>query len=337
MENGMRRRLRGRAEGGNVEPGAKERANIVIRARVGRLAAVVAASVMATAMSAGVVTAAPPNWDMTVTRLPEAVTPGAAAGFEVTITNNGPSNISALYLTDNKGETPVYLSSERDGACGPTAPPSGRLFCSFGALTAGDSVTIVVAYATPTSGSSYAITFQANTTGATFSDTKGRSHGDTLTLPVSTALSNNKNFAGIFSTATGNGIFNAPIGGNNKQQAGLQNLPHGVQGTVQDGPTTTGLCTNDPEEGIDCSQFDGEWAIVNVAGGNNVAGGFFVVMKYRNTTDPTAFFHSFGPADDQQILIQECGATPVAPCFTWDGASDTATILTNHNGSMIKR
>ena len=321
--------------------GAKVRANIVNRARVGRLAALLAASVMATTMSAGIVTAAPPNWDMTVTPLPAAVTPGAAAGFEVTITNNGPSNISQLFLNDNKGDTPVYLTSSRPGTCNELGVLSGRLFCSFGALTdteGENSVTVVVAYATPTSGASYAIKFQANTSGATFSDgPKGKSHGDTLERSANTALDNNKNFAGLFSTATANGIFNGPIGGNNKQQAGLQNLPNGLQGTVQDGPTTTGLCTNDLEEGIDCSQFDGEWTIVNVAGGNNVAGGFFVIMKYRNTTDPTAFFHSFGPADDQQILIQACGATPVAPCFTWDGASDTATILTNHNGSMIKR
>ena len=99
----------------------------MIRARVGRFLAVISTVAVATVMTTGIVAAAPPNWVMTVTPLPASVTPGAAAGFEVTITNNGPSNVAALYLNDNIGATPVYLSStDRPGACGPTAPPSGR-------------------------------------------------------------------------------------------------------------------------------------------------------------------------------------------------------------------
>ena len=289
---------------------------------------------MATAMLAGTVTAAPPRWVMTVTPLPDTVTAGATAGFEVTVTNNGPSNISALYLNDNKGETPVYLSSERPGACGPTDPPTGRLFCSFGALTAGDSVTIVVAYATPTSGASYAIKFQANTTGATFSDGKGRSHGDTLELAASTALSNNKNFAGTFSTAGGNVIFNAAISGNNKQQSGLQ-LPIGVQGKVLDGPDATGTCVSVPAQGINCALNNGEWAEVTVGDGD--IGGFILIMKYKNTSTPTAFFHSFGNGGQENILACADPQAPVAPCFTWDSATNTAAIYPLHNGSFIKR
>ena len=314
----------------------------MIRARVRRLAAVLSAVVVATSMFAGVASAAPPNWTMTVTKLPPTVSPGAAAGYQVTITNNGPSNISALYLVDKANGSvnapTVYVSTPTQGSCAPVGQP---LNCSFGALTPVNSVTVVVAYTTPTSGSSFAVEFQGNTSGETFKDIKGRSHGDTLqSNPVvtTTALNSGKNFAGFFSTAGVDGVANnGQLNGQNKQQTSLDGLPPGVPGSVEDGPTTTGQCFNDPEEGIDCSQFSGEWAIVNVAGGNNVTGGFFVIMKYQNSSDPTAFFHSFGPADDQQILILACGATPVAPCFTWDGASDTATILTNHNGSMIKR
>ena len=49
-------------------------------------------------MFAGVASASPPNWTMTVTKLPGTVSPGATAGYQVVITNNGPSNISQLYL-----------------------------------------------------------------------------------------------------------------------------------------------------------------------------------------------------------------------------------------------
>jgi hypothetical protein len=312
---------------------------IVKRARVGRLATVLTAAVMATAMSAGIVTAAPPNWVMSVTPLPEAVTPGTAAGFEVTVTNNGPSNIAALYLNDDIDETPVYLlSADRPGACGETGttPPAGPLFCSFGALTDDQSVTIVVAYDTTGHSGSFPIAFQANTTGATFSDgPKGKSHGDTLTKTVSTALSTNKIYAGLFSTAGGNAIFNTAIGGNNKQQAGLQHVPEGVLGTVLDGPDATGSCVTNLAQGINCSLNNGEWVEVNV--GDGTVGGFVLIVKYKNTSEPTAFFHSFG--DGQQENLYPCADpdNPVAPCFTWDAATNTAAIYPLHNGSFIKR
>jgi hypothetical protein len=294
-------------------------------------------------MFAGVASAAPPNWTMNVTKLPPTVSPGSPAGYQVTITNNGPSNIAALYLVaevNGSVNVPTVYVSTSQGTCAPVGQP---LDCAFGALSPVNSVRVIVAYTTPTSGSSFPVEFQGNATGDTFKDgIKGRSHGDTL-LPdpvvTSTALNNGKNFAGSFSIEDGTSIANnGSLTGNNKQSAALENIPAGVPASVEDGPGTTGECTNDAEEGIDCSQFDGEWAVVNVAGGANINGGFLVIMKYRNnTSDPTAFFHSFGPGDDQQILIPECAETQVAPCYTWDGASDTATIITNHNGSFIKR
>jgi Domain of unknown function DUF11 len=311
----------------------------VIRARVRRLAAVLSAVVVATSMFAGVASAAPPNWTMTVTKLPPTVSPGAAAGYQVTITNNGPSNISALYLVDevngNVNAPTVYVTTTQ-GTCAPVGQP---LDCSFGALTPVNSVTVIVAYTTPTSGSSFSVEFQGNTSGETFKDgLKGRSHGDTL-LPdpvvTTTALNSGKNFAGFFSTATGNGIFNTAIGGNNKQQAGLQNVPPGVIGTVLDGPDATGTCVSVPAEGINCSLNNGEWTEVTV--GDGTIGGFILIIKYKNTTTPTAFFHSFGAGQQENILACADPQAPVAPCFTWDAATNTATIYPLHNGSFIKR
>lgn len=309
----------------------------MIRARIRRLAAAVSVVVVATVMSAGIVTAAPPNWVMTVTPLPASVTPGTGAGFSVTITNNGPGNISALYLVDDSLATPVYLTSSRPGTCSELAPLTAPLRCAFGALNDDESVTVVVAYETPTAGSSFPITFQANTTGATFSDSKGRSHGDLLTKSVATGLSNNKNYAGYFSAVDGTGISNnANLTGNNKQSTALANIPAGVPATVEDGPNTTGSCVTDLDAGIDCSLLEGEWAVVNVAGGASFDEAFLVIMKFKNTTAPSAIFHSFG-SPPQQELIETCSETGGAvPCFTWDDAADTATIFTFHNGSYIR-
>jgi hypothetical protein len=315
---------------------------IVNRARVSRLAAILTAAVMATAMSAGIVSAAPPNWDMTVTLLPDSVTPGAAAGFEVKITNNGPSNISALYLNDNVPATPVYLSSpDRPGACGPTSPPSGRLFCSFGALVDDESVRIVVAYATDATASSFVVKFQANTTGATFSDgLKGRSHGDTLERTATTALSNNKNFAGFFSPSANGGIQNdANLSGNNKQSTGVQGLPAGMEATVEDGPGTTGTCTSSGP--VPCNALFGEWSVVEVNGGEDVAGGFIVTIKFKSGT-PTGFLHSYGDPVVQEAIGLCPGGTPPTtlasyPCFVWNAATSTASIYTLHNGSFKGR
>jgi hypothetical protein len=281
-------------------------------------------------MFAGVATASPPNWVMTVDKLPATVSPGAPAGYQVTITNNGPSNISALFLVDNIGGTPVYLTTTQ-GACN----SSGPLFCSFGALNDGQSVTVIVAFDTPTSGSSFAVTFQANTNGSTFSDVKGRSHGDLLTQAVSTALNNGKNFAGFFSTLTTNGIGNSDqLSGNNKQSTRLAGLPPGLAGTVQDGSVTSDACTTDLGAGIDCSLLDGETSVVTVGSGGDVPGGFFVIIHNKNGSTPTAFVHTYGAG--LQEKINACGPTPVAPCFTWDASTTTATIYTLHNGSYTK-
>jgi hypothetical protein len=288
-------------------------------------------------MFAGVASAAPPNWVMNVATLPPTVSPGAPAGYAVTITNNGPSNIAALYLVAEVNGSlvaPTVYVNPSQGACDPVGQP---LDCALGALTAGQSATVVVAFTTPTSGSSFPVEFQGNATGETFKDgIKGRSHGDTL-LPnpvvTLTALNNGKNFAGFFSTDDVDGIFNSPVGGNNKQQAGLQNLPVGVPGSVLDGPNVVGSCVSNPLEGIDCARVDGEWVEINVAGGADTS--FILIITYpKNTTTPSAFLHSFGAG--LQDKIELCGDPAVAPCFTWDAENATATILMTHNGTTIK-
>jgi len=288
-------------------------------------------------MFAGVASAAPPNWTMTVTKLPDTVSPGAAAGYQVVITNNGPSNISQLYLVSKVGDSitvPTSYVTTTQGTC-----PAGPLSCSFGALNAGSSVTVVVGYTTPGSGSSFNVTFEGNTTGSTFTDVKGRSHGDLLLSdPVitTTALNSNKNFGGFFSTdATHGGGNSDQLNGNNKQSTRLEGLAAGFGGTVSDGSITPDACIpNYVPAPVDCTTLDGETSVVNVNHGADVPGGFFVIIHNKNGATPTAFVHTFGTG--QQEKINACGTTPTAPCFTWDAATTTATIYTIHNGSYTK-
>ena len=63
-------------------------------------------------------------------------------------------------------------------------------------------------------------------------------------------------------------------------------------------------------------------------------GGFFVIIHYKNGATPTAFVHTFGSGSQEKI--NACGATIVAPCFTWNASTTTATIYTLHNGSYTK-
>jgi hypothetical protein len=280
-------------------------------------------------MFAGVASAAPPNWGMTVTKLPPAVSPGAPAGYQIDIVNNGPSNISALYLTADIGLTPVYLYTSQ-GSCNTT----GSLFCSFGAVNDDGTVRVTVAFDTPTSGSTFPVTFQLNTTGVTFTDVKNRSHGDLKTVAVSTALNNSKNYAGFFSTQGDSGIGNNDVlTGNNKQSTRLEGLAPGFLGTVEDGPTTTGSCTTDLAHGIDCSQIEGEWSVVNVGDGGTAQGNFFLVIHYKMPGTPSAFLHSFAGGQER---IDLCSAQPVAPCFTWDSSTSTAFILLPQNGNTVR-
>ena len=188
--------------------------------------------------------AAEPSWEMTVTPLPSQVSPGADAGYAVTITNTGTSNIAKVFLantslpSDDGGLTPspdptpnpVYVSSNK---CDDAGQP---LFCSLGALRAGRSVTVVVGYSTATAPAGiFQVVFEANTTGATDSD-PGSSHGDSLRGAGTTTLSDGEgNFAGRFQHSGTAPVSNAALSAGNNQSTTI-NPPSGVFGvTAEDG------------------------------------------------------------------------------------------------------
>jgi len=315
-----------------------------MRARsIRRLAGVTATAVLlgsAMLATAGGVQAGTPNWVMNVSALPGTVAAGATAGYQLTITNNGPSNIAALFLTtkigDEKNVAPVFVD---DGVAvgGPCTDAGVPLRCSFGALTDDQSVTITVAY-TATGSSTFDPGFQANTTGKTFSDPK-RSHGDTLepSQPYAgTSLRSDKNFDGTYTLESGLSVAtNAQLTGNNKQSTKLPNLPANAAATVEDGPNATPLTDCVSTSTIDCTKLIGEWSNVHLNSGS-FASPITIEIAFKSVA-PTAFVHI--KDDKSQERVGQCAgnvaptSTSQLPCFTWNNPSGTATIYTLNNGS----
>jgi hypothetical protein len=304
----------------------------VSRNHLARLAAVGASALLATLLlGVGAVTATPPAWTATATSVPGSVTPGNYALYVVTVTNNGSSNISQLYLTASVSDLPFSVSPSA-GSC----TTGGTLFCSLGALRAqGGTDTINVVYKTPSTGSSYDITFQFNTSGSTFTDKKKTSHGDTLNDPVSTPLDGSADFTGgyvvfggtSFSTATGD-----------VQQTTVSSPTTNIPVTVQEsaGGSTSQCASGTPV---------GELATVNVGGGATFASPFETTLKIATSglpdesviTDYSLCHHyDSGTLAGTSALLPVCAAD-VAPtdghaCFfpKWSGTSSAHDR--DHNG-----
>lgn len=212
-----------------------------------RTASFFAAAMLAASMFASPAAAAPPNWSIDpVTLLPSAVTPGDAAGYQVTIRNGGPSNISQLYLIAYLGTStepapnPVFTSTTR-GSCPNTG---GTLYCNLGSLRKDQAVSVTVAFPTPSDATSFSVRFEANTTGATTSD-GGASHGDAIQQLATTALTNDPNFAGRFVTSGLQTVANSQTLSSGNPQTTKVNAPALAIGvTVQDGTPASDWCPN---------------------------------------------------------------------------------------------
>jgi hypothetical protein len=294
---------------------------------------------------AGSATASPPRWSMTVTDLPAVVHNGNDAGYRVTIRNAGPSNISTLFLVTQIPDAPNYVVQPGQGSC--SLADTGPLSCSFGALVAGASVTVIVAYATPATGGSFDPVFQANSNGSTFSDSKKTSHGDTLQDPLETptTLTSDINFAGGFSldqTPVGD---NADLTRDNVQSTSVVPPLANLVATVQDGLpgnafTCTPVCTGQ-------TQF-GEWSLVTVHDSDHLVGrqqftGLFPVtvlvfgksIPKQTTLDQINLIHVLD--DGTPVLMsQRCGATPTLNCVTVTQVGTNVRIVgwVNENGGV---
>ncbi len=230
---------------------------------LGRLLGALCLAGSVTYAAAGSASASTPGWISSVTPLPPKVHNGADAGYQVMITNTGTSNISQLFLVS--ADPTTFVGGPDGGDC---LPAGVTLKCSFGSLNAGASVTIVVAFATPSSGNGFTEMFQANTTGVSLNDKHHTSHGDTLDFTGVTDLTSDKDFGGGFDKDTSLVQDNGSIGKNNAQSTQVTPPVGGVIATVQDGPALNlpFSCDTNSTYCQGKTPF-GEWSQVNVDNG----------------------------------------------------------------------
>jgi hypothetical protein len=282
--------------------------------------------------------AATPKWSMHVVDLPDTVS-GSGLGYQVTITNPGPSNISQLYLFTGTAQAPAYV----DHPAGTTCTTDGGLRCTLGALaptkSAPATVTVTVAYAQAftDTGNPGNPEFMANTTGVSSSD-GGTSHGDTLTPDNTfkpTVISQNPDFAGGFALDTGAIANNQNLSTGNQQATSVKPPVNHVIATVEDGPGVTFACKKV------CVKPFGEWSRVNVDGGSTLS--FFPVTLTVPTSVLSVKLNKVQMAhvDDHGVvtILSQCApGAALENCLqvvqSADGLSVAMTAWVDHNGGF---
>jgi hypothetical protein len=319
----------------------------VIRKRLARISTVFTAATLALLLvGVAPAAAATPGWTASnAVPIPSTITAGKAAGYQLTLVNEGPGNISSLFLTS---DTPglVYVSDSR---CNPDAP----LDCSFGPLNVGDpAIVLVVAFSTVgANGSSFTASFNLKTNGDTISDgDKKKSRGDSFVFSATTQFtaSTDKNSAGGFTVpesvvAGGTTIQNdQTVGTKNKQATTLQSLPANVPATLLDGPTNSAACTDTTH----CPNAFGEWSTISVPSvtGQPFASPFTVVLTIIGSSVPG----SLAPSEVivlhtlesglTEIIDQHCGTEPISAkgCLTATKSGNTWQIVVQlfYNGNL---
>jgi hypothetical protein len=243
-------------------------------------------SLLALQVFSGVGQAAnPAGWSMTVIQQPEGIggNTNDLAGFEITISNTGPSNIAQLFFIDTAtgGPTvPSFLLIKEGHATCVTTPD---LKCDLSPLNAGEHVTIVVAY-NPT-GSSFTYTPEANTTGVPSG--KNNSHGDSLFADPKTyvtTVSSNRNVGGSFLPDGGSVANDTKFTGPNTQSVEIFGIGPGVGASVEDGlPNNAFSCS----PACDGQSFVGQWSKIRVDGGRVQSGAFKVVITIKTSQNFT--------------------------------------------------
>jgi Domain of unknown function DUF11 len=242
-----------------------------------RLTSIVTAAFLAVMLfGSGIAQATPPRWAISaITSLPPTVGVGANAGYSFSVTNNGPSNISALYLLATDVTAPATYAVwqkttgttvDGQGSC----PTTGQLNCALGALNAGQTVSFVVAYAVGTS--NFSVNFQLNTTGSIITP-NGHNHGDVLQGTGNTSVSNSQNFGGGFIVGDTSVQDFQTIGKKNPQATSLVSPATIIPATVEDGITTGIACNN-----AHCANAFGEWSRINVNNGQVFGAPFKVTL-----------------------------------------------------------
>lgn len=309
----------------------------MIRKRLGRIATVLSsASLILALVGVGTASAANPSWDVSFDRLPNVVAPGRDAGWFVTVTNNGPSNINDLNISitsEEAGAFPTYfvgmdLSSGGTESCDTT---SGALVCNIGTLVDDGSATFTVAFEVPPTDTG---TFDLNIglfagTGNTDSDGPGKSRGDKRTFTNSTPISSSSNFDGGFTVDEFTYQTNQNVGRRNLQATTIENVGENIGVTIEDGITT----------GVDCevsasATCFGEWSAVNVDDGAPFTAPFKVTLLISGSAVPG------GTSTSDIVLVHELdsGAIEVVSdrCASADDSASAECIFVTKVGSTYQ-
>ncbi len=277
----------------------------MIRTRIRRLSSLLTVALLGLAV-VGVTpaSAATPGWEnSTAVPILAEVGPGKDAGFHITIVNDGPGNISTLYMTADLADAPTYTSDPR---CDITA----KLWCSFGALNVGEQIELDIAYLVGSTGD-FSVTFLLKANGETTSDKGKNSRGDDFELPASvTVTTGGGDFDAGFNVGSDTYSTNQSVGRKNLQATTLEGAPELVPVTIEDGVTTYAC-----EDGVDqCSRLIGEWSVLDVGDGSD--GPFMVTVliwgsAVTGNPDPSTLY---------LVHTDDFGDTTVitAPC-TFDG------------------
>lgn len=221
------------------------------------------------AMPLSTLAATPAGWDVDPpTPLPDTVSAGNNAGWQIAFHNDGPSTISQLYFFTVGGPyEPVYAKSSQ-GTCS----SSGQLMCTLGQVKKGDSVTIVVAFHVPVDTlETYQVQGVFNTSGLG-SGGGDNSHGDELPVTLETNVGDGGgDFAGSFVVTAGTPVANS--GPFNGQGTTVYSPAAGIAVTVEDGP---GVQTVPCPDGYTCV---GETSEIHVGDGSTKYGLFHFVIQ----------------------------------------------------------
>lgn len=284
------------------------------RSRIFRILGLTAAAALTlAALGIGPVAAKTPSgWDINADRLPTTVKAGNDAGYAVTITNVGPSNINnvtaSIVTLDDEGAEPTYFADFARNQGDPSScTEDGPLVCSLGTLTPDTVITFTVAYNVPagTTGSfDLSLRLRAGTGDV---PGKNQSRGDAFEKPVKTGINNDQNFDGGFAVDDFSYATGGSLGRNNKQTSQVDITDDAITVNIQDGiPDNQVTCEIDA-----CAHLIGDWASLTVPNntdmikvtlmiwGNSVPGPVGADDIYLLHSDGNGGFDAIGDDDDE--------------------------------------
>jgi hypothetical protein len=291
-----------------------------------------------------------PLYTSSVFATPNPVSYGGQVRFDVTWTNTSGANLPTVFVKAGLPLNSTFIGEiglPSQGTCDTSDP---KVFsCAFGTVNNGASVSFSVVYQVPSSGPTpfsvnYVFTAQGNTT----NDTPGKSRGDDMPVTASVSLTSDQESGGsyIFDTgltAQNNQILNKK---NNVQSAKMTfTLAAGSDGfgasvrEIAAGSADAATC---PATLTTCF---GNWNSLSVNGGQDVPGGFTLLLGYVSVPgngSTVHFVHVSSPTVFKAITdactYTDGSTTPNnIPCIagiTSSGGNTYYTLWLGHNGQV---